>query len=189
MPASSTLPVVTLACDGACSGNPGPGGWGVVLQCGELTREWSGSAPNTTNSRMELTAALEGFRALKRPCAVTVISDSQYLIHPFTQGWLATWQSNGWRKANRNPVENQDLWEALLVAVAPHTVMWTWTRGHADHLLNTRADALARQGVRSAQPVTAYGPLGGRRRRNAASAARWHAVRPSNSPPWWVGSC
>jgi len=143
--------LVSMATDGACSGNPGPGGWGVVLETerqGKVHRkELCGGDPATTNNRMELTAVIQGFRALHRACAVTVVSDSQYIVNAFTQGWLKKWQANGWRTSKRVSVENQDLWQALLEAAAGHEVTWTWVRGHAGHPLNERADVLAHEGA------------------------------------------
>ena len=136
-----------MATDGACSGNPGPGGWGVVLEAGGRRKELSGGAPETTNNRMELTAVLEGFRALTKPSTVRVLADSQYVVQAFNAGWLNRWQANGWRTANKRPVENQDLWAALLKVVAPHAVTWEWVRGHAGHPLNERADTLAAGGL------------------------------------------
>src|SRR5262249_19368291 len=141
----SDLPEVTRVPDGAVSGNPGPGGWGGVLQSRGHERELSGSEPSTTNNRMELTALLEGLRALKRPARVRVLSDSAYLVHAHTHGWLDNWQRNGWRKADKKPVENRDLWEAILVAEAPHEVAFQLVKGHSGHELNDRADALAVQ--------------------------------------------
>lgn len=138
------LPHVILACDGACRGNPGPGGWGVVLVCGTARKELSGGAPATTNARMELQACLEGLRALRTPCHVTVRSDAQFLIRAFTEGWVTRWQAAGWRKADRHPVEHRDLWEAIQAAATPHVMEWEWVRGHAGDPLNERADALAR---------------------------------------------
>ena len=141
----SDLPEVTLVPDGAVSGNPGPGGWGVVLQSRGHERELSGSEPSTTNNRMELTALLEGLRALTRPCRVHVLCDSAYVVRAHTDGWLQRWQRNGWRKADKKPVENRDLWEALLVAEEPHELHFELVKGHAGHELNERADALAVQ--------------------------------------------
>lgn len=151
-------PEVHMATDGACSRNPGPGGWGVVLETehhGRVHRkELCGGEPETTNNRMELTVVIQGFRALNRACAVTVVSDSQYIINAFTKQWLVKWQAKGWRTSKRVPVENQDLWQALLEAVAGHEVTWTWVRGHAGHPLNERADALAREGESTILPET-----------------------------------
>ncbi len=148
--------LVRLATDGACSGNPGPGGWGALLEVdtprGLKTKELCGGDPATTNNRMELTAVLEGFRAIRTPSVVEVLADSQYVIKAFADHWIEKWQSNGWRTAKRVAVENQDLWAALLEAVAPHQVTWTWVKGHAGHPLNERADQLARQGQPPAVP-------------------------------------
>lgn len=134
---------VEIWTDGACSGNPGPGGWAAVLRCGGVTRELSGGDPATTNNRMELTAVLEGLRALTRPVAVTVVVDSSYVERGFTDGWVERWRRNGWRTAGRQPVKNRDLWEALAVEVAHHRVTWRRVKGHAGNGLNERADELA----------------------------------------------
>ncbi|MEN6625128.1 MAG: ribonuclease HI [Candidatus Sumerlaeia bacterium] len=136
---------IFLYSDGACSPNPGLGGWGVVLVSPRhgAVRELSGAEPDTTNNRMELRGAIEGLRALKRPCRVKVTTDSEYLKKAFTAGWLQKWQANGWRTAGKKPVLNIDLWRELLAAMEPHEVTWAWVRGHADHPENTRADALA----------------------------------------------
>jgi ribonuclease HI len=134
--------------DGACSGNPGPGGWAFILVAraanGTIIRrlERHGGEPNTTNNRMEMTAALEGLRALTRPTAVTVFPDSAYLTRAFADGWLVRWQRNGWT-TGREPVKNQDLWLGLLEAVTPHTVAWERVKGHAGGALNERCDQLA----------------------------------------------
>ena len=139
---------VEIHTDGACLGNPGPGGWAAVLRSGVHYKEITGAEPQSTNQRMELTAALEAIRALKWPCRVRLHSDSAYLINAFRQGWLTNWQRNGWRTASGNPVENQDLWRALLTAIAPHEITWVKVRGHADDRLNNRCDELARQAAR-----------------------------------------
>jgi ribonuclease HI len=134
--------------DGACSGNPGPGGWAFVLVArrrdGTIIKqlEGHGGERDTTNNRMEMSAALQGLRALSRPTAVTILPDSSYLTNAFVDGWLAKWQRNGW-KSGRKPVKNQDLWLALLEAVAPHTVTWERVKGHASSALNNRCDQLA----------------------------------------------
>jgi ribonuclease HI len=146
--AADGKPDVILYCDGACSPNPGIGGWGVILEApkhGGRRRELSGAEPETTNNRMELTAAIEGFRAIKRPCRVRVVTDSQYLKNAFTAGWLQAWQANGWRTADKKPVKNKDLWQALTEAIAPCQAQWEWVRGHAAHPENERCDALAVQ--------------------------------------------
>ncbi len=139
-------PVVEIFSDGACSGNPGPGGYGTILRCRGVEKELSGGAAETTNNRMELTAALEGLRQLTRPCRVTVITDSQYLVKGMTE-WLPGWQRNGWKNSKKEPVLNRDLWEALLDAVKTHSVTWKWVRGHAGHAENERCDALARAAI------------------------------------------
>lgn len=137
---------VELFCDGACSGNPGPGGYGTVLRYKGVEKELSGSAAETTNNRMELTAALEGLRQLTRPCRVTVTTDSQYVVKGMTQ-WLSGWQRNGWKNSKKEPVLNRDLWEALVEAAKPHQVSWQWVRGHDGHAENERCDSLAREAI------------------------------------------
>ena len=140
------LPKVVIHTDGACSGNPGPGGWGVVLQSGTHRKELSGGEPLTTNNRMELTAAIMGLDALKRPSEVDIFTDSNYLRGGIT-GWINTWKRNGWRTAERKPVANVELWQRLEAAAKPHSVRWHWVRGHHGHEENERADELARQGM------------------------------------------
>ena len=138
-------PEVFIYADGACSGNPGPGGWGVVLKCPEqnLVKRMSGAEPETTNNRMELTAAIQALRTLKTPCRVTVVTDSRYVADAFRAGWLRNWLRNGWKTANRQPVKNSDLWRELMDAMAPHRVEWEWIRGHSGHPENEIADSLA----------------------------------------------
>jgi ribonuclease HI len=133
---------VTIYTDGACSGNPGPGGWGAILQFGEVERELSGGETLTTNNRMELTAAIEALRALKRPCRVDLYTDSQYVRQGIT-AWLPNWKRRGWRTADNKPVKNDDLWRALDEVATSHEVHWHWVRGHADDPMNIRVDALA----------------------------------------------
>ena len=137
---------VTIYTDGACSGNPGPGGWGVILQWGDHTKELHGGEAHTTNNRMELTAAIMALEVLKRPVTVDLHTDSQYLRNGFTS-WIHGWKRNGWRTADKKPVKNADLWQRLDAAVRRHTVHWHWVRGHAGHDLNERADELAREGI------------------------------------------
>jgi ribonuclease HI len=132
--------------DGACRGNPGPGGWGVLLRSGGRERELNGAEAQTTNNRMELTAAIRALEALRRPCVVDIYTDSQYVRGGITE-WMAGWKRNGWRTASRQPVKNQDLWEALDAAVARHTVRWHWVKGHSGHPENDRADALANEAI------------------------------------------
>ncbi|MBQ6808707.1 MAG: ribonuclease HI [Firmicutes bacterium] len=138
---------VTIYTDGACSGNPGPGGWGCVLSSGERRKELNGGEKLTTNQRMELTAAVEALRALKQPCQVVLYSDSAYLINGFNQKWLVNWQKNGWLNAKKQPVENQDLWKELLRLSSIHQVEWRKVKGHAGNPLNERCDELARAGI------------------------------------------
>lgn len=134
---------VELYCDGACSGNPGPGGWGALLRCGAHERELSGGAPDTTNNRMELTALIEGLRALKEPCDVTVTTDSEYVANGVNKGWARGWKRNGWRKSDKKPALNPDLWDALLTEIDRHNVTVLWVRGHNGHPENERCDRLA----------------------------------------------
>ena len=133
---------VEIATDGACKGNPGPGGWGVLIRMGTRERELSGGEKLTTNNRMELMAAIEGLNALKRPCRVTLSTDSRYVMDGLTK-WIHGWRKNGWKTANKKPVKNADLWQALIDAAAPHRVEWVWVKGHAGHPDNERADRLA----------------------------------------------
>ncbi len=137
---------VEIFTDGACTGNPGPGGWGAILRWQGRERELSGAEAETTNNRMELTAAIEALTALKRPMAVSLTTDSQYVRQGITQ-WLAGWKARGWKTADKKPVKNQDLWQRLEAAAAPHRVDWHWVRGHAGHPENERADALARAAI------------------------------------------
>ena len=138
---------VQLITDGACLGNPGRGGWAAILRYGDHTRELSGSSPQTTNNRMELTAAIEGLRALKVTCDVEVVTDSEYLKNGITQ-WIHGWKRNGWKTSTKKPVVNQDLWTELDQLVSKHNVNWTWTKGHASHEDNNRADELATRAAR-----------------------------------------
>lgn len=142
---------ITAYTDGACSGNPGPGGWGVLLQAlrdGTVLREreLSGGAAQTTNNRMELLAAITALETLERPARVTIVTDSAYVKNGVTE-WIHGWKRNGWRTADRKPVKNADLWQRLDAAQARHDVAWTWVKGHAGHPENERADALARAGM------------------------------------------
>ena len=133
---------VEIATDGACKGNPGPGGWGVLIRMGAREKELSGGEKLTTNNRMELTAAIEGLNALKRPCRVTLSTDSRYVMDGLTK-WIHGWRKNGWKTADKKPVKNADLWQKLIEAAAPHRVEWVWVKGHAGHPDNERADKLA----------------------------------------------
>jgi ribonuclease HI len=143
---SEILPHVIVHTDGACSGNPGPGGWGAILAFGDRVKELKGGEPNTTNNRMELMAAISAFEALKRPCRVDVHTDSQYLRNGI-MSYINNWKRNGWRTADKNPVKNVDLWQRLDAALKPHQVRWHWLKGHAGHVQNERADVLAREAI------------------------------------------
>ena len=138
---------IQLITDGACLGNPGPGGWAAILRYADRTREMFGSAPHTTNNRMELTAAIEGLRAIKEPCEVEVITDSEYVKNGITQ-WIHGWKRKNWIKSDKKPVLNADLWRDLDAEVARHKTQWTWTKGHASHDDNNRADELANMAAR-----------------------------------------
>jgi ribonuclease HI len=138
----SELQKVKIATDGACKGNPGPGGWGALIRMGAHEKEISGGEAHTTNNRMELLAAIRGLEALTRPCHVTLVTDSAYVKNGITQ-WIHGWKRNGWRTADKKPVKNADLWQELIEAGAPHRVEWTWVKGHAGDPDNERADRLA----------------------------------------------
>ena len=144
--AENEVQCVEIFCDGACSGNPGPGGYGAILRYGGHVKELSGGAAATTNNRMEMTAAIEALRLLTRPCQVSITTDSQYLVKRMTES-IAGWQRKGWRNSKKEPVLNKDLWEMLLNLTKPHTVQWKWVRGHAGHVENERCDQLAREGI------------------------------------------
>ena len=139
---------VEIFTDGACSGNPGPGGWGAVLRYGETEKELSGGESATTNNRMELMAAIMGLESLRRPCQVTLSTDSTYVKDGITR-WINGWKKNGWKTADKKPVKNVDLWQRLEAAVAPHRIQWEWVRGHSGHPENERADQLARDAIRA----------------------------------------
>lgn len=134
---------VRIYTDGACSGNPGAGGWGAILEYGENVKELSGGDISTTNNRMELTAVIEALKALNRPCEVIITTDSKYVSDSVNKGWLASWQRNGWRKANKSPVLNVDLWEQLLPLLETHNITFVWVKGHDGHPQNERCDKLA----------------------------------------------
>ena len=140
------MKVVEAFTDGACRGNPGPGGWGVVLRAGGRVKELSGGEPMTTNNRMELTAAIEALTALKGPCRVALYTDSTYVRSGITE-WLPVWRARGWRTADKKPVKNRDLWQALAELAARHEVAWHWVKGHSGHPENERADELANVGL------------------------------------------
>ena len=137
------MKTVTLYTDGACSGNPGPGGWGAILSYNGFQKEMSGGEPSTTNNRMELTAVIRGLQALKEPCVVELYSDSKYVIDALEKGWVWGWKKRGWIKSDKKPALNVDLWERLLELTAVHDVEFRWIKGHAGHPENERCDALA----------------------------------------------
>ncbi len=143
-------PQVELFTDGACKGNPGWGGWGALLRYGTHEKELCGGEANTTNNRMELMAAIEGLRALSKPCKVTLTTDSEYVRRGVLE-WMQNWKRNGWRTSDKKPVKNQDLWQALDEAIQRHDIDWHWVKGHAGHTENERADALANRGVELAR--------------------------------------
>ena len=142
--------MIIIHTDGACSGNPGPGGWGAVLEFGDVVKELCGGERGTTNNRMELTAAIESLRALKRPSVVELHTDSKYVRDGITK-WIHNWKRNGWRTAAKKPVKNAELWQQLEAEVGRHEVHWKWVKGHAGHDGNERADALANQGLAEAR--------------------------------------
>jgi len=143
------LPPITITSDGACKGNPGPGGWAAILQSGAHEKVLQGSEALTTNNRMEMTAVLRGLQALRGPSDVTIVTDSRYLLDGMTK-WLPGWQRNGWRTASKQPVKNADLWMALAEAARPHRIAWHWVKGHAGHPMNERADQLANAAIAAA---------------------------------------
>src|SRR5512133_1251007 len=134
---------ITIYSDGACSGNPGPGGYGVLLKFNDITKELSGGFKNTTNNRMEIMGAIAGLESLKEPCDVTIVTDSQYLVNAIENGWAKKWKSQGWMRNKKEPALNPDLWDRLLKLVSKHTVTFQWVRGHNGHTENERCDELA----------------------------------------------
>ena len=137
------MKTVTIYTDGACSGNPGPGGWGAILEWNGIEKEISGGASDTTNNRMELTGVIEALSLLKEPCVVELYSDSKYVIDALSKGWVYGWQKKGWVKSDKKPAQNVDLWERLLPLIARHEVRYHWVKGHASHAKNNRCDELA----------------------------------------------
>lgn len=148
---TTLLTKVEIFCDGACSGNPGPGGYGAILRCRGVEKELSGGEPATTNNRMELQAAIAALTELTRPCQVTVTTDSQYLVKGCTE-WVRSWQKNGWKNSKKEPVMNRDLWERLVELLAAHQITWCWVKGHAGHTENERCDQLAREALERTRP-------------------------------------
>ena len=143
---------VTLITDGSCLGNPGPGGWAAILRFGSKTKELSGGEPETTNNRMEMTAVIEGLKVLKEPCEVSIEIDSEYVKNGVT-AWMGGWKKRGWMTAAKKPVKNQDLWQKIDAALAPHAVHWKWVKGHAEHADNNRCDELAREAANAVRAV------------------------------------
>ena len=139
---------VIIYTDGACSGNPGPGGWGAILMYKDYVKELSGAQGNTTNNRMELTAAIMALDALREPCSVCVYTDSAYLCNGFSNGWVYAWQQNGWLTNAKKPVGNRELWEALIQHARTHTISWCKVKGHSDNAHNNRCDQLAREAIK-----------------------------------------
>ena len=144
---SAAKKIVEIFTDGACSGNPGPGGWGAVLRYGEVETEMNGGEPATTNNRMELMAAIMAIEAVKRPCEIHLHTDSEYLRQGITT-WIHSWKARGWKTADKKPVKNVDLWQRLERAIETHDVHWHWVKGHSGHVENERADELARLAIR-----------------------------------------
>jgi ribonuclease HI len=140
---------ITIYTDGACSGNPGPGGWGAVLMYGGKRKELSGSEKLTTNNRMEILSVVEALKVLREPCKVTVYSDSAYVVNAFQQRWINNWQKNGWMNSQKKPVENQDLWKSLLEQMNQHDVSYVKVKGHSDNEWNNHCDKLAREAIKS----------------------------------------
>lgn len=134
---------VDIFTDGACTGNPGVGGWGAILRYGVVQKEISGASPQTTNNRMELTGVIQALRALKEQCDVTVTTDSKYVVDSINNGWVQQWKQNGWRKGNKQPAKNAELWDELLMLMSVHTVKFVWVKGHNGHEENERCDTLA----------------------------------------------
>ena len=172
---------VEIATDGACKGNPGPGGWGALIRFGEVEKELSGGERLTTNNRMELTAAIEALNALTQPCAVTLSTDSRYVMDGLTK-WIHGWRKNGWKTADRKPVKNAELWQALVAAAERHQVSWTWVKGHAGHPDNERADRLGRDGALGAGGGSRSKP--GLLRPLEPSVARGRSSEPGSCVRW-----
>ena len=141
------MKTVTIYTDGACSGNPGPGGWGAILMYGAFKKELSGGEPHTTNNRMELTAAIMALNALKEACTVELYTDSAYLCRAFQENWVYNWQRNGWKTSGKKDVENKDLWLQLIAHTKKHSINWHKVKGHSDNIYNNRCDALAREAI------------------------------------------
>ena len=169
------MKTVEIFTDGACSGNPGPGGWGAILRFNGTTRELSGGEPVTTNNRMELMAAISALNALKEPCEVLLHTDSKYVMDGIS-GWIHGWKRNGWKTSDRKPVKNGELWQALDEANSRHKVKWHWVKGHAGHVENERADELARMGMAPFKKKRPFAPPSG-----GEMSAKPTAKRPANT--------
>jgi ribonuclease HI len=154
-------PFVEIFTDGACSGNPGTGGYGIILRCGEREKELSGCDPMTTNNRMELTAAIKGLKALKKPCGVKLVTDSNYVVQGMTS-WIFQWVKNGWKNSQKQQVLNRDLWERLFDLSKLHDIQWIWVRGHNEHAENERCDKLAKCAIRKCKKINSPPTPGGR---------------------------
>ncbi|MCD5406318.1 MAG: ribonuclease HI [Desulfotomaculum sp.] len=144
----NSSPQVKIYTDGACSGNPGPGGYGVVMLYNQQKKELSGAYDNTTNNRMEIMAAIKGLEALNKSCSVTIYTDSRYLVDTMTKGWLEKWRAKNWMRTKKEPAKNVDLWQQMLQLVDKHDVQWVWVKGHADNELNNRCDQLAVKAIK-----------------------------------------
>ncbi|MCF8009989.1 MAG: ribonuclease HI [Clostridiales bacterium] len=140
---------VEIYTDGACSGNPGPGGYGVVLKYGEIIKELSGKCNETTNNRMELLAVIKGLEALKKNCEVTLYSDSKYIVDAMNKNWVKKWQAKNWKKSNNEPAKNIDMWTKILELASIHNIKWVWVKGHADNEYNNRCDKLAVEAIKN----------------------------------------
>lgn len=147
------MKLVKIYTDGACSGNPGPGGWAAILSYKENEKELSGFEVDTTNNRMELTAPIKALEALKQPCKVVIYTDSAYVYNAFKQGWIQSWQNNNWLNSRKRPVENKDLWQKLLVLMSNHNVEWIKVKGHSDNEKNNRCDKLAKEAIKQYQAM------------------------------------
>ncbi|MFZ5643998.1 MAG: ribonuclease HI [Bacillota bacterium] len=146
---NDNTPHIEIYTDGACSGNPGPGGYGAILKYGSHSKEISGGYRLTTNNRMELTAVIKSLQELKKPCSITLYSDSKYIVDAFNLGWVNKWKSTGWIKGDKSPVKNVDLWKMLLDLLRPHSIKWVWVKGHSDNEMNSRCDRLAVEASKS----------------------------------------
>jgi len=139
---------IEIYTDGACSGNPGPGGWACILKCGDITKDFSGFVPDTTNNRMELLAVIRGLEQVKRPTEITIYSDSSYVVNAVNQNWLTNWQRNGWRTSGKQDVKNRDLWEELITLNTQHNPKYVWVKGHSTNELNNKCDFLAAEEIK-----------------------------------------